>query len=276
MFSMNFFAQFLVALIAVLAMPAHANNSVTKTVDELTAQWLVIENQTRQLNSDWRARQPILEQRLKLLKAQREQLLELVSETKILNDDVGDKREELLSRQNVLESNQALINAAVNRISEQLAFVEKAVPPPVMDIWQNKLGSSGEQNLGASISSSQTQDSFENDSPSNLQLSLQKLSTLREFSRTPLAKNSLIVLTSGETIAASQFYFGSGIAWFVSPDKSRAGMGRVNNNKWQWSLIDAKYADNIDAAIQMLNNKQLADYVVLPIVLAKSAPALQE
>lgn len=236
---------------------AAVSSQITSSTDELTGQWLAIDTQTRKLQNDWREQKPILQQRINLLKAQRKQLLTLAQSTKKVSTSVEEQREVLLETQNVLEANQNKVEQALTKLALSLAFYESAIPPPVAKMWQDK------HSLEKAVNAQENRSNA-------LQASLKKINALLNFNKRTTVETSLITLENGEVLSAMQLYLGSSAAWFITPDKSRTGIGKVVDNEWRWVLSDPKYAFEIERAMQMISNKALADYIRLPLTLPTS------
>lgn len=89
---------------AIIASPAYANDP--DTIDQLTQQWLDTDRQASHLQSDWLTQKPVLEQRLTLLKAEKDQLQTILQASNNDQNTVETRREELLATQSKLEQQQ--------------------------------------------------------------------------------------------------------------------------------------------------------------------------
>ena len=116
------------------------------------------------------------------------------------------------------------------------------------------------------------------DNTADLKEILQRLSSLNEFNQRVTLNKSTILVTANEgnpaslvkqqKLAVTQLYLGSSYAWFVSEDGSKTGYGNAQQGQWLWQIDNSLRSADIKQAIAIYNNKQLPDYVQLPVSLS--------
>lgn len=236
-----------------LITPAFAD---ANSVDALTDRWLRIEQQQQALQSQWRDEQAMLQQRLVLLQREAEQLRLSLRARKDNLDEVESEREALLARQNRLEAEQQQADQMSQRVTTQLERYAPLLPPSLQAHWQHTQGDSSEV-------SRQLQDVID------------KLDSLLRSQGRVQVQNGRITLADGERLHVKQLYFGSQYAWFVTDDQSRAGVGLAQAGQWQWHVLPTIRSATIAQAIAMVEQRQLPDYLALPLHL-EPAPESQQ
>jgi len=227
-------------------------------IDRLTEQWLNIEKQSVQLQRDWQIQQPILEQQLSLLTAEKQQLTALLSTDNTSQQQVETKRSALLNEQTELEQQQADFSKNIVQLNKQLVFIEHFLPPPLKQAWQKE-----HQALDT-----------EPDLSLQLQVALAKLTKLSAFEQSISVHEMPLNSPQGTEILVKQLYLGLGIAWFTSANGQYSGWGQATDESWQWHFDDQVDAKPIQRAIAIFEKKQQADFVTLPIALAQKTSAL--
>jgi len=221
-----------------------------ETIDALTGQWLAIESQIRTLRSQWQLDRPLLEQRIRLLDAEREQLTALLEETRSRSDSVADRRSELLQRQNELEGEEARIGGVVDALAARLADAQPALAPAIATAIPTA-------EPGVDVAAS----------TARLQRFAARIERLQQFNER-FGQHRGVIELDGQSLMADQLYLGLSYAWFVTRDDRRAGHGRVVDGQWHWWLDPDLDGEQVRNALEILNNRALPDYVSLPVVLA--------
>lgn len=242
--------RFLLSIVLSLPLPALAEDPAQ--IDRLTQQWLDIERQASHLQSDWKARQPALTQRLALLKAEKQQLQGLLEQSSASQDDVNTRRTELLAEQAELEQQQAQLAQALTLLLSRLESIASLLPPALATAWRD------EQNtlsVGAETSE-------------QLQLALAQLTRLADFDRRISVHEGTVSADDGRAILVRQLYLGTGMAWFANSDGRQAGWGQAGEDGWVWHFDDSVNADEINKAINIFEKRQAAELVRLSVRLA--------
>ncbi len=291
--------QFILFIVcwASLSVPLVLRAQTPETLDKLSEQWLSIEQQSRQLNRQWIVNQPLLSQRIQLLEAELAQLNIVITESQSEGDGVQDERESLLAEQNELEQSQMRLTPVIGKIEQVLLKLSEQLPPPVAVVWQDIAYSRLNRNAQAASTQIDNRRDFDegnrnnnskdnndsaidakHDNTADLKEILQRLSSLNEFNQRVTLNKSTILVTANEgnpaslvkqqKLAVTQLYLGSSYAWFVSEDGSKTGYGNAQQGQWLWQIDNSLRSADIKQAIAIYNNKQLPDYVQLPVSLS--------
>ena len=241
-----------ILLSTVLGLPLSVLAESPAQVDRLTQQWLDIERQASHLQSEWKAQQPVLSQRLILLRAEKQQLRALLKRSSASEDDVATSRAELLEQQAELEQRQTQLSRALTLLILRLESIAPMLPPALSTIWQdeqNTLTDSAETSL-------------------RLQVALAQLTRLADFDKRVSVHESTVTADDGHTLLVKQLYLGVGVAWFVSRDGQQAGWGQASDAGWEWQFDGSVNADEVSKAIATFERRQSAELVRLPVRLA--------
>lgn len=226
-------------------------------IDQLTLQWLNVEQQHAQLKKNWHSQKPLLTQQLALLTAEKKQLMTLITVDANNTKNVDIKRKALLKEQNQLEQQQTQLTQQLALLTSQLTFINHLLPPPLKKTWQKE-----HQALGA-----------EPELSLQLQVALAKLASLAEFEQRISLHEMPLTSPQGAEIMVKQLYLGTGIAWFTSADGQNCGWGQADNKGWSWHFDAQDNATAIKQAIAIFEKKRQADFVELPIKLSNKTIA---
>ncbi|MDO6567707.1 DUF3450 family protein [Alteromonas sp. 1_MG-2023] len=222
-------------------------------IDRLTQQWLDIQRQTSQLVVDWQSSEPVLQQRVTLLSAEKKQLQEILNQSKDSQEDVTKRRTELLQQQSNLEQQQAALANKLSLLEDQVTHFSNLLPPPLQNAWAQQ----------------QISTSDDNDTSKNLQAALGKLNSLMDFQKRISVHEGPISLSSEGEVMVKQLYLGVSAAWFVSADGKLTGQGLVKDGQWMWVEDPSLSGDEIMKAIDIFERRKQADFIELPVRLTR-------
>jgi chromosome segregation ATPase len=221
-------------------------------IDRLTERWLNTEAQSRQIEKEWHTQKPILEQRISLLRAGKEQMQAMLKENKRDRSDVDEKREQLLSEQAQLEKQQADLQSALTLVLARVNEMKALVPNLIAENWDHE-DTALDSNAEASM---------------QLQVALAKLSQLADFNDQVSIHEARMLTKDNREFVAKQFYLGVGIAWFSNSDASLSGWGQADEDGWQWHFDSSVDGNEVNHAIAIFEKKAQAEFVNLPITLS--------
>ncbi len=241
----------LFSIAAVLSFQLQA--ATPKQIDQLTNQWLNIEQQTQQIEDSWTLKKPILLQRLALLAAEKTKLQQLIQQSKSNQDNVNDKREALLKKQAKLEKQQQKFATSLEHLSNVSTRIAPNLPPLLAKKWLiNQRIDAGEEQINA-----------------KLQQLLDNFTSLGEFEQRISLHESVIEHDTGNNTLVKQLYLGAGTAWFSNQDGSFSGRGTITAEGWQWQADANIDSDTILQAINMFEKKLPAQFISLAITFSK-------
>ena len=241
----------LTMMLASLMLAGSTQAAVTDELDNLTREWLQIESQERKLVMDWQEQEPIVRQRIDLLKAEKAQLQKILATSNDSQDDVDARRNELLAEQNALESQQADVTGALNALVGRVNSLYENLPPPLRFNWDKE---------DAALEGDSS------DNPSQiLQVALAKLSRLEQFDSKLTVNEDVLTTPDGKEVVVKQLYLGSQLAWFANNDGSIAGSGYPENGKWAWHFGGDADGQAIARAVAVFERRQQPEFISLPL-----------
>lgn len=213
-------------------------------IDQLTKQWLETERQTSLLKANWQVEKPLLEQRIKLLNIEKDQLNSLLETNQVSTSEVEQKRESLLEQQAKLESEQSMTANAIDRIRDRLDSIEPLLPPPLREGWQSEPSDNN-----AVV----------------LEQQLTRLSRLKDFNERITLHAMRLPNEQGDDVLVKQLYLGLSQAWFSSQNGQFKGYGLAENGVWQWHFSQTLDSQQILDAIAIVENQKTASDIVFDI-----------
>lgn len=212
-------SSFLVVVVLALPQLASAQDPVQE-VDELTLRWTQLEQQRDALLAGWRTGQPILEQQLALLVRETRELTELVDASAREQDEVEQRRLELLEEQTRLEQEQAALERSLEQVSIVLRSLHPQLPPPLVEAWQERLP--------------QFDDPLRTVTE-KLQLTVELLQQLDDFDQRITLNEAVMLLEDGRNHLVKQVYLGLSHGWYATEDGSVAASGMATPEGWRWT-----------------------------------------
>lgn len=257
----KYFSEVISVLIALALFTLLASSNAfsapnkVEQADRLIQKWLTIEQQRNAMVNNWNQQKPLLEQRLSLLKQEQLQLEKSLKTTNATDNEVEEKRTQLLESQNTMESMQANLEKSLVRYYQIIAQLHPQLPPPLYNAWHKKLTSNELKNADITI---------------KLNTLLELLEQLNDFEQRISHTQSPLVLSNeqgNKEVMVHQLYIGLSQAWYVSLDGSLVGRGVPDDSGWKWIADQSVEADTVLNAIAMIERRSEAKFLQLPISL---------
>jgi len=232
------------ALLAVVpAVVSGQSDNPVREVDALTSQWTDLEHQTDTIEANWRTQQPVLEQQLSLLDRETRELTEYLAGFEQQQDEVEQRRLELIEEQTQLEREQDTLESSLTQISRELRVLGPQLPPPLAATWTADLAR------------------FENGLLTNtekLQIALQLLGQLDDFEQKITLNDTVMTLADGADYEVHQLYLGLSHGWYVTSDGRFAASGAAGPDGWRWTSVeDGRQISEILAILERRTEPQL-------------------
>lgn len=221
-------------------------------VDELTEQWLALENSRIKLSQNWQQEQQQLQLRITLLKHQNSTLKSKIENANNQQDIVEQQRVKILTQQTVIEQSIARYRASVPALVDLLQQINSGLPPY----------------LATQISSDFKQITQQKELTGKFQIISNIIKKITKPAQLIQIKQNVITLNN-ESLLTQQLFFGNDHAWFITQDNSRFGVGIRQNNQWLW-LETLGDSDVIRQAINSAQNQMPGPLLNLPIQLEAS------
>lgn len=235
---------------------AQAVDNPVREIDALTLQWTDLEHQRDLLEANWRTDRPVLEQQLSLLERETLELSDFLETTARQQDEVEQRRLELLEEQTRLEQEQAALERSLARAAQTLRSLRSQLPPPLFDAWADEVPRLDNPILTAT---------------EKLQLVLELLGQLDDFEQRVTLHETVMTMTDGRDYIVQQVYLGLSHGWYVTADGRFAASGIAGPDGWQWTALDD--GGPIAEIVGILERRLDAELVSVPLRLNVPAGA---
>jgi hypothetical protein len=241
-----------IVLLAAFALPSIAQDAAdpVREIDSLTQQWTSVERQKDELRAGWRTQRPILEQQLSLLERETAELNALLEETAAQQDEVEQRRLELLTEQTKLEDEAAALEASLATASLALHSLHRGLPPPLAAAWDEEL-----PRLDNPLETA-TQ---------RFRKLIELLGQLDDFDAKVTLNETVMSLGDGNERVVKQVYLGLSHGWYVTADGRFAAAGMSGPDGWTWEPVTD--AAPIVQIIGILEQRSSPDLVSIPFKL---------
>lgn len=189
-------------------------------IDALTQQWTSLEHQKDELRAEWRGQKPILEQQLRLIEREIAELTTLLEATARQQNEVEQRRLEMLEEQTRLEEESAALDASVAQASLALHALQRDLPPPLAETWADELA-----RLDNPVATA----------TERFQKLLELLGRLDDFDAKVTLNEVVMTLGDGREHVVKQVYLGLSHGWYVTADQSFAAAGAPGPDGWVWT-----------------------------------------
>jgi hypothetical protein len=241
-------------LLAALAAPSIAQEAAdpVREIDALTQQWTDLEHQKDLLRADWRTQKPVLEQQLRLLEREIAELSAFLETTAAQQDEVEQRRLELLTEQTELEEEAAALEASLAQASVVLHSLQRDLPPPLSQAWVGELA-----RLDNPLDSA-TQ---------RFQKLIELLGQLDDFNAKLTLNEAVMALGDGQDHVVKQVYLGLSHGWYVTADQRFAAAGMPGPDGWAWTPVTD--AAPIASIVGILEQRLDPDFVSIALELTE-------
>jgi hypothetical protein len=244
----------LAAALFVASVPsALAADTAIEQVDSLATQWTSLQRQQDALLSSWRLDKPVLDQQLDLLERESKSLSAVLEQSSKQQDQVEQRRLDLLRQQTQLEQEQDALASSLGRIAAALHALQPQLPPPLVAAFAKDLPKLDEPERGAS---------------EKLQTALALLGQLADFQQKVTVSETVMKLADGEDHLVKQVYLGTGQGWYVTSDLKHAAVGAPSVDGWRWT--ETGEAAAISRVLAILERRQSPELVTVPARLASA------
>jgi hypothetical protein len=193
-----------------------------REVEALTLQWTDLERQKDILQANWRTDKPILEQQLLLFEREARELDAYLETSAQQQDEVEQRRLELLEEQTRLEREQDALERSLAQASRGLETLHPQLPPPLFEAWTEDLPRLRSPLLTPT---------------EKLQLMLELLEQLDDFQRKITLHQSVMTMADGRDYEVKQVYLGLSHGWYVTADGRFGAAGAAGTSGWQWTAV---------------------------------------
>lgn len=233
---------------------ATAADEPARQVQDLVQQWTGLARQQQQLQAAWQQDEPVLRQQLLLLQREAAELESVVQTSTQQQDEVEQRRLDLLQEQTRFEQDQAGLERVLERTVLSLRGLHPRLPPPLHAAWQGELPRLDDARLSAG---------------ERLRIVLDLLRQLDSFEQKLTLHESVLPVAEGQDWLVQQVYLGLARGWYLSADGRFAGAGAATAEGWRWQPLDD--AAEVAVLLEVLQRRRSPALVDLGIRLAPAA-----
>lgn len=219
-------------------------------IDKLAKQWVQLAQQNSAIKQQWRLREPVLQQQLQLLKAEKNALTALLNQDDDASDEMQQQRASLLTQQTQFETTQDKLSVILDKTQQRLITLYPQLPPPLKTRWDTEITLL--QNL--------------QDNSERLEKQLFLLDSLTGYNQRIAVHQETMTFDDGQQVQVKQVYLGAYLGWYVSQNGQYWGSGKSTPNGWQWQHQSKKITSqqllDLIAATEDFSHAQL---IRLPI-----------
>lgn len=242
---------------AAAAVPSLAQQGMDPERIESTRQTLSQWVETRKIISrerqDWQLGKEILEDRIHLVRGEIDSLEKKIAEADTGLADAEAKRRDLQANKDALEKASTTLEDAIVRLEERTRSLLAWLPEPIQERVEP---------LTRRIPSEPVE--TERSLSERYQNVIGILNEINKFNRDVTVTSEVRTLPGGKRAEVETIYLGLGQAYYVTPGKDAAGVGRPSAEGWTWTAAD-HLAGEIARALAILENEEVPDYVPLPV-----------
>jgi TolA-binding protein len=241
-------------LLAIIALPSGAQEAEDpiREIDSLTQQWTGLQHQKDLLRAEWRTQEPILEQQLALIEREIAELNTLLEATAAQQDDVEQRRLEMLQEQTRYEEEAAALETSLAQASLGLRSLQSDLPPPLEETWDEELA---------------RLDNPVETATERFRKLLELLGQLDDFDAKVTLNEAVMTLGDGTEHVVKQVYLGLSHGWYVTADQRFAAAGQPGADGWAWTPVDD--AAPVAQMVGILEQRVDPDFVSIAITLTE-------
>ncbi|MBI1368390.1 MAG: DUF3450 family protein [Planctomycetes bacterium] len=167
--------------------------------------------------------------------------------------DADKKRQDMMSENEMLKAASAGLNEMVAGLESRTKIILKRLPDPIRDLVKPLSQRIPEKPEDTKMTLSER---FQN--------VVGILNEINKFNRNITVASEVRSLPDGKSAEVTAMYVGLGQGYYVSANRSVAGIGTATADGWVWTPANES-ANAIADAIAILKNEKVASFVKLPI-----------
>ena len=242
-----------VFLLSSNAMPEDGVGELVDNARAALEKWVETRHIISKEKRDWALGKEMLDDRIELTQQGIDDLRDKIEDAEASIAEADEKREELLTENEKFKEASMALAGSIGGLEERTKDLLKRLPDPIRDRVKAL-----SQQLPAN--------------PDETELSLSQrfmhlvgiLNEVNKFNREITMTSEVRDLQDGTTAEVTALYIGIGQAYYATSKGDAAGVGTASPEGWTWTPANDA-ADEVAAAIAILKDEQVADFVLLPV-----------
>lgn len=222
-------------------------------VRDALEKWVESRKVISQERRDWALGREMLNERIDLVQQEIDTLKEKIGDAETSLSEADKKRAGLVEDNDQLRSAAEALSGTVRTLEQRTGRLLSRLPDPVRERVKplSQRIPDAEEETKLSLA-----ERFQN--------IIGILNEVNKFSREITLTSEVRSLPDGTSAEVTALYVGIGRAYYASTDGKIAGSGTSSPDGWVWTE-DNRSAAGISQTIAILNNEQVADFVLLPV-----------
>ncbi len=256
----------ILAVLTIVALGWAAEPTGQDQIDNVRAvmeKWVETQRIISKERQDWTLGREMLEERIKLVQREIASLREKIDEARKSIDAADTTRAELVEENEKLKSVGARLADIMAALEGRTLALNERLPDPIRErlkpLSQRLPADPNETRLSLS---------------QRFQNAIGILNEVNKFDRSIEVTSEVRKLADGSNAEVTALYVGLGQAYYTGANGTVAGVGRPGPGGWEWELAN-NAAAQVAQAIAILNNEQVAGFVLLPVEVKQGAAHVQ-
>lgn len=243
---------------------ADAPNSSIADTRQVIDKWVETRRLISKEKQDWELSRQMLEDRIDLVRREIENLREKIAEAEAGITEADQRRQELVEENERRKQTGDMLREIVTRLEQRTKGLLPRLPDPIRETVRPLSQRLPENPEDTEAALSQR---FQN--------VIGVLNEVNKFNRDITVTSEVRQREDGRAAEVTAVYVGIGHGYYVGANNQIAGIGAAHDGQWVWVSRD-EIAPQVAAAVAILNNEQVADFVPLPVAgnnaLGRAAP----
>lgn len=242
-------------LAPVASVPQELDAEAIGNTRSMLEQWVETERLISKEKRDLQLAREMLNERISLVQSEIDSLREKIGEAESSIEEADKRRESMIQENEELKQATSLLDSTLITLEKGTRSLVPRLPDPIRERIRPLT-----QRLPENPETSErsTSERFQN--------IVGILNEIDKFNLDITMTSEVRSLPDGSSAEVTALYLGIGYAFYVGANNTVAGTGTSSGNGWVWTPMN-EYAVQIEQAIAILENEQVAGFVPLPVTL---------
>ena len=215
--------------------------------------WVEAKKLISKERNDWELGREILQDRIALVQREIETARKQIAESHENITTADQQRQELVARNQTLESGSNDMLAAVTAMEARIHRLISRLPDPALERIEQLTGRLPDGAADTDLTVSERYLTV-----------VGIVNEINKFAREVTMTSEVRQLADGSSAEVTAIYIGLGQGYYVGGNGTIAGIGTATDAGWQWTENNSA-AERISQAIAILKNESVASFVKLPV-----------
>jgi len=246
----------LLAMAVSLQSSAQSTDESSPGIDDARAklaEWVDVRRIISKEKRDWALAKELLNERIELVQREIDSLNDKIADAEKSITEADKKRQELIEENDKFKEVSSSLDQAATTLEKRTLALLPRLPRPISDRVKPLSQRIPADSAKSELSLSQR---FQN--------VVGILNEVNKFHREITLTTEVRTLEDGSSSEVTTLYLGVSRGYYVNTNRTVAGTGTSGPDGWVWTPANDA-AERIASAIAILNNEEVASYVMLPV-----------